>query len=263
MRFDTWKAVEVTNAFLGALYALKWAHSSAFNPDHQSLVEIDSEISTISRNEKTSSASFASAAEVLYFNGELNKAKQLLDTALRTEKKTRNIIVSWVGSIWLWVETKNQHRNCSRRPRRWVFRTGWYIGRCRLLEGHHSGGEMAVVAKELTITSYQFVPGYIERCKAALLMREWAVAMESLENSEVNDSSNPYIELFRTTHAICFAGYNGSLTSSLKTLQRSLEENEAANHALWAKVAGILTRISAKDRNVLIFAKFVEFSAKK
>lgn len=53
---------------LGALHALKWAHTSAFNPDNKSIVEIETEISTRTRSDKTPYTSFASAAEVNAFD---------------------------------------------------------------------------------------------------------------------------------------------------------------------------------------------------
>ncbi|CAI5445648.1 unnamed protein product [Caenorhabditis angaria] len=240
---------------LGVLYALKWAHLSAYIPDNKSIMEIETEISEKTRDEKCPATSFISAAEVLYFSGEFQKAKQLLE---RIARKSAEKYVEEV-CLLAWIELalgKNQKstlelfEKCAGQG----FPDG-YIGRCRILAGHHSANEMKTVAKEMTISMYNFVPGHVEKAKSCLMLKEWQNALDSIQNSNIPDATNPCLEILRTIHSICFSGFNGGLTNSLMLLQKSLEDAESQNHKIYSKIAILLASMSAKDRTILISAK--------
>ncbi|CAB3403169.1 unnamed protein product [Caenorhabditis bovis] len=246
---------------LGSLYALKWAHSSAFNPDKQSLIEIETSISGKSHDEKCPSSSFAAAAAVLYFSGEYQKAKQLLDLARKKSNERRAEYYCLLGWIDLALgRNQKSTQELFEKAAGQGYPDG-YIGRCRILEGYHSATEMKTVAKELTITSYQFVPGHIERVKSAIMLKEWNNAIDALQNSNVPDGSNAYIELLRTVHAICSAGLNGGLNTTLASMQKCLEDNEPDNHSLFGRIAGLLASLSGKDKGILTFARRIAAKA--
>ncbi|CAO4369153.1 unnamed protein product [Caenorhabditis nigoni] len=243
------------NFSLGALHALKWAHASAFNPDSKSIVEIEAEISKTARNEKTPYTSYASAAEVLYFAGEYQKAKQNLDIAGKraTEKHAKYYcLMGWID-LGLGKKQKSTQELFEKAGGQ-EFPDG-NIGRCKILEGHHSAPEMRVAANELAISTIHFLPGHIEKAKALIMLRDWHGVMDCIVNADQQEGSNPYIEILRTTHGICFAGEVSQLNRTLQLLLKSLDDNESTNHALYAKITKLIVSISGKNEKILRYAR--------
>ncbi|EGT35656.1 hypothetical protein CAEBREN_04184 [Caenorhabditis brenneri] len=240
---------------LGALHALKWAHSSAFNPDTKSIVEIETEISSRARNEKTPFTSYASASEVLYFAGEFQKAKQMLDIARKraTEKHAKHFcLLGWID-LALGKKQKSTQELFEKAGGQ-EFPDG-NIGRCKILEGHHSAPEMKVAANELAISTIHFLPGHIEKAKASIMLKDWNGVMDCIMNADQPEGSNPYIEVLRTVHGICFAGEVSQLGRTLQLLLKSLDENEGTNHALYGKVTKLIVSISGRNERILRHAR--------
>ncbi|EFO97534.1 hypothetical protein CRE_08582 [Caenorhabditis remanei] len=240
---------------LGALNALKWAHSSAFNPDNKSIVEIETEISTRARNEKTPYTSYASASEVLYFAGEFQKAKQMLDIARKraAEKHAKHYcLMGWID-LGLGKKQKSTQELFEKAGGQ-EYPDG-NIGRCRILEGHHSATEMKVAANELAISTIHFLPGHIEKAKASIMLKDWKGVMDCIMNADQPEGSNPYIEVLRTVHGICYAGEVSQLNRTLQLLLKSLDENEPTNHALYARVTKLIVSISGKNDRILRYSR--------
>lgn len=129
------------------------------------------------------------------------------------------------------------------------------IGRCKILEGHHSAQEMKVTANELAISTIHFLPGHIEKAKASIMLKDWNGVMDCIINADQPEGSNPYIEVLRTVHGICFAGEVSMLKRTLQLLLKSLDENESTNHALFAKITQLVVSISGKDDKILRYAR--------
>ncbi|CAI2348333.1 unnamed protein product [Caenorhabditis sp. 36 PRJEB53466] len=240
---------------LGALHALKWAHMSAFNPDNKSVVEIETEISKRARDEKTPYTSFASAAEVLYFAGEYQRAKQMLDLARKraTEKHAKHYcLLGWID-LALGKKQKSTQELFEKAGGQ-EYPDG-NIGRCKILEGHHSAQEMKVAANELAISTIHFLPGHIEKAKAMIMLKDWYGVMDCIVHADQPEGSNPYIEVIRTVHGICFAGETSVLKRTLQLLLKSLDENEASNHALYARITKMIVSICGKEDKLLRYAR--------
>uniref|UniRef100_A0A1I7TW51 TPR_REGION domain-containing protein n=1 Tax=Caenorhabditis tropicalis TaxID=1561998 RepID=A0A1I7TW51_9PELO len=235
---------------LGALHALKWAHSN-----NKSIMEIESEISSRARNEKTPFTSYASASEVLYFAGEYQKAKQMLDVARKraTEKHAKHYcLLGWID-LALGKKQKSTQELFEKAGGQ-EYPDG-NIGRCKILEGHHSATEMRVAANELAISTIHFLPGHIEKAKASIMLKDWNGVMDCIVNADQPDGSNPYIEVLRTVYSICYAGEMARLGRTLQLLLKSLDENEASNHGLYAKIAKLIVSISGKNERTMRHAR--------
>uniref|UniRef100_A0A8R1DUC0 Tetratricopeptide repeat protein 21B n=2 Tax=Caenorhabditis japonica TaxID=281687 RepID=A0A8R1DUC0_CAEJA len=114
---------------------------------------------------------------------------------------------------------------------------------------------MKVAANELAISTINFLPGHIEKAKAMIMLKDWHGVMDCIVHADQPEGSNPYIEVIRTVHGICFAGEVSALKRTLQLLLKSLDENEATNHALYAKITQLIVSISGKEERVLRYAR--------
>ncbi|PAV84205.1 hypothetical protein WR25_06129 isoform F [Diploscapter pachys] len=229
---------------------MKWAHSIAENPDRVSLQEIESAITSKSKQE-LEDANLASAAEVLYFFGDSNKAKGLLEKAMKkVDSPKYDCLMGWIDLAQGRDQRSTQQLFESASSKGYP---DGYVGRSRILQARHAAGEMKAVTKELTTAIYYFVPGHIERARSALVNREWNAAADVLGNALMNEGENAMAHFLLTICMICSTG--SKIDSSIGELQSALDQTEKENHVLLHRIAAYLLPLCIRHSIVLTFCR--------
>ncbi|EPB73845.1 tetratricopeptide repeat protein [Ancylostoma ceylanicum] len=240
----------------GALHALKQAHNMAETPDRQSLLEIESAISSI--RDAPAIAQY-SAAEALFFMKEYAKAKPFLEKIVK--ENPDNALFACLSG---WTEIslgRDQKSTVEMFDRAIAGRyLDGYVGKMAVLAARQLANEMKALAKDALAASFGHMPFHVESARACLLAKEWNNTLQALQNSNIVEASryrsgsdNVLIQFLLAVHSICSAGTK--IESSLNELQTAIDAAEADNHALLANMANALYRMGARNRTVLAFSR--------
>ncbi|CAJ0597974.1 unnamed protein product [Cylicocyclus nassatus] len=234
---------------LGALYALKQSHHMAENPDRQSLLEIESEISSL--NDAPDLGQYV-AAEALFFIKDYAKAKLLVDKITKSDPE--NAMFACLAG-WIEIYSGRDQKSTMELFDKAIgghYLDG-YVGKMTVLSSRQLANDMKALAKEALAVSFGYIPFHIESARACLLAKEWNNMVQALQNSNIVESDNILIHFLLAVHCICSTGTK--IESVLNELKTALDATESENHALYASVANALYRMAARNRTVLAFCR--------
>ncbi|WKY02043.1 hypothetical protein Q1695_015787 [Nippostrongylus brasiliensis] len=148
---------------LGALYALKYSHLQAENPDRQSLLEIESEMSAL--RDALPSAQL-SAAEALFFQKDYSKAKMILDKIVKTDSDNPLIVCLYGWTELLLGRDQKSTLEMFERAISSKYLDG-YVGKMAVFMSRQLASDMKAVSKsalDATEADNHALLGYIANC---------------------------------------------------------------------------------------------------
>ncbi|KIH45881.1 hypothetical protein ANCDUO_24071, partial [Ancylostoma duodenale] len=165
----------------GALHALKQSHNMAENPDRQSLLEIETAISSL---RDAPAITQYSAAEALFFMKEYAKAKPFLEKIV---KETPDNALFACLSGWIEISLGRDQKSTVEMFERAIegrYLDG-YVGKMTVLASRQLANDMKALAKDALAVSFGHMPFHVESARACLLAKEWNNTLQALQNSNI------------------------------------------------------------------------------
>uniref|UniRef100_A0A183F3E3 TPR_REGION domain-containing protein n=1 Tax=Heligmosomoides polygyrus TaxID=6339 RepID=A0A183F3E3_HELPZ len=200
---------------LGALYALKHSHLLAENPDRQSLLEIETAMSSL---RDAPVMGLFSAAEALFFQKDYTKAKPILEKLVKVVPQDPMIscLCGWTDLL-LGRDQKSTLEMFDRAVEQRYL--DGYVGKMAVYMSRQLANDMKAVSKDALTVSFSHLPFHIEATRACLLAKEWNNALQAIQNSNIVESDNVFILFLLAVHTICSSGIK--LEQALNELQKA------------------------------------------